>query len=110
MNLNNEAIVRKCFAAYETGDRDLIESVLAADFTFHAPPDPNLDRRGYFERCWPFHNAHPKFNFEMVCSHGDRVMVLYRVTRDRGPQIRNVEVFRVDGEKIADVTVFFGPK
>src|SRR5436305_12044197 len=44
---------RDSYRAYETGDRDLIESVLADDFTFYSPPDPGLDRAQYFERCWP---------------------------------------------------------
>jgi ketosteroid isomerase-like protein len=105
----NEAAVRSAYGAYETGDRALIESVLAEDFAFHAPPDPNLNRTRYFERCWPFHSARPKFTFEMICSQGDTVMVLYQATRDNGPPIRNVEVFTLRDTKITSVTVFFGP-
>jgi ketosteroid isomerase-like protein len=105
----NEAAVRSAFTAYETGDRPLLESVLAGDFHFHAPPDPNLDRAAYFERCWPFHHAHPKFTFELICSQGDTVIALYHATRDGGPPIRNVEVFTLRDAKITSVTVFFGP-
>ena len=46
-------LVRDCYRAYETGDRALVDGLLSADYTFFAPPDPGIDRAGYFERCWP---------------------------------------------------------
>jgi ketosteroid isomerase-like protein len=45
-------LVRDCYDAFARGDRALIERCLADDFTFSAPPDPQLDRAGFFERCW----------------------------------------------------------
>ncbi len=47
------ALVRDCYRAWETADRELVERILSEDFTFSSPPDPMLDRAGYFERCWP---------------------------------------------------------
>ena len=46
-------LVRDAYGAYESGDRELIERLLADDFTFFSPPDPGIGRATYFERCWP---------------------------------------------------------
>jgi hypothetical protein len=35
-------VVRRVFAAYETGDRSVVEEVLADAFTFSSPPDPDF--------------------------------------------------------------------
>jgi ketosteroid isomerase-like protein len=60
-------IARECFAAYESGDRSLVERHLADDFRFYSPADPGIDRERYFERCWP--------NAERIASFafGDKV-------------------------------------
>lgn len=39
------------YAAFAAGDRSVFEQRLTDDFLFSAPPDPRLDRDGYFERC-----------------------------------------------------------
>ena len=46
-------IAKEYYSAFAKGDRRFIEEHLADNFTFSAPPDPHLDRAGYFERCWP---------------------------------------------------------
>ena len=46
-------IARETYDAFATGDRDVVERHFGKDFSFSAPPDPLLDRDGYFERCWP---------------------------------------------------------
>ena len=50
---DRKQIVRDSYAAFAAGDRSAFEAALSDDFTFSAPPDPMLDRAGYFERCWP---------------------------------------------------------
>ena len=54
--------VRRCYAAYESGDPAALEESLSDDFTFYSPPDPGIDRATYFERCWP--NAELISSFE----------------------------------------------
>jgi ketosteroid isomerase-like protein len=100
--------VRAMYRAYETRDRDLIESLIADEFAFSAPPDPLLDRAGYFERCWP--NAQHITAYEIVraIEHGDEVVITYEATRDEGPKFRNTEIFTVAGERISRVEVYFG--
>jgi ketosteroid isomerase-like protein len=104
----NTQLVRDNFRAYETADRDLIESLLAEDFTFSSPADVAIDRAGYFERCWPNagHLAH--FALTRVIESGDEVVVTYEAERADGSRFRNTEVHTVAGGKVRAVEVYFG--
>ncbi len=37
-------LARDAYRAYESQDRELIDSLLADDFVFYSPPDPGIDR------------------------------------------------------------------
>ena len=101
-------LARAAYRAYETGDRDLIESLIADDLVFYSPPDPGIDRAAYFERCWP--NAETLKSFELVrmVESGDEVIVTYESTRSDGGRFRNTEVLTFAGEQIRQVEVYFG--
>ena len=101
-------IVRDCYAAYETGDRDLIDRHLAGDYVFSAPPDVGIDRATYFERCWPNAANVAGFEFERLFEHDGEVFVTYVATRSDGSRFRNTEVFRFDGDKVVSTEVYFG--
>jgi ketosteroid isomerase-like protein len=100
--------VRDCFAAYESGERGLIEQHLSEDFTFYSPPDPGIDLATYWERCWP--NAHliESFDLERLIESGDEVVVTYKSTKADGGRFRNTEVFTFAGDKVIRVEVYFG--
>jgi hypothetical protein len=100
--------VRASYTAFADGDRDLIERVLADDLTFSAPPDPLLDRAGYFERCWPGAGSGLSFAFVRLAEVGDEVLVTYEATRADGTRFRNTELFGFDGDRIARIEVYFG--
>jgi ketosteroid isomerase-like protein len=109
--MNNDEkteIVRSAFRAYETEDRDLIESVLADDYEFFSPPDPGIDRATYFERCWPNAGRIESFEFVRLIEHGDEVVVTYEAKRADGTRFRNTEVFHLSGAKIDRTEVYFG--
>lgn len=101
-------LARSAYRAYETGDRELIESLLAEDLVFYSPPDPGIDRATYFERCWP--NAETLTHFELVrlVEAGDEVTVTYESTKADGRRFRNTEVLTFAGAKIRQVEVYFG--
>jgi ketosteroid isomerase-like protein len=101
-------LARDAYRAYETGDRELIESLLADDLVFYSPPDPGIDRAAYFERCWP--NAETLVGFELVrlIGSGDEVVVTYESTKADGARFRNTEVLSFASEKIRRVEVYFG--
>jgi ketosteroid isomerase-like protein len=100
--------VHAMYRAFATADREVVEAALAADLTFHSPPDPELDREGYFERCWPGAGNRNEFEFVRTIEAGDEVIVTYEATRVDGSRFRNTEVLTFDGEKIAEVEVYFG--
>jgi ketosteroid isomerase-like protein len=96
------------FRAFAVGEREVVEALLAPDFSFHSPPDPELDREGYFERCWP--NSGNLFEFEFVrtIESGDEVVVTYEATRADGSRFRNTEVLGFAGEQVVKTEVYFG--
>jgi ketosteroid isomerase-like protein len=104
------ALARASYEAFAAGDRDAIEALLAEDLRFSAPPDPDLDRAGYFERCWP-HSGNPNaFAFERLQEIGDdAVLVTYEARRPDGTRFRNTEVLTFDErDRIRRIEVYFG--
>ncbi len=96
------------YRAFAAGDRDPVEELLADDFSFSSPPDPLLDRAGYFERCWPGAGSLTEFDFVRLVESGDEVVVTYEATRTDGTRFRNTEVLTFAGEKISRAEVYFG--
>jgi ketosteroid isomerase-like protein len=101
-------LVRDCYRAYETGDRELVDGLLADDYTFFAPPDPGIDRARYFERCWPNAAAIAAFAYVRLAEVGDEVLVTYEATRTDGSRFRNTEIFGFTGDLISRTEVYFG--
>jgi ketosteroid isomerase-like protein len=101
-------VVRDVYGAYESGDRDVVEQHLSDDFTFSAPPDVGIDRKTYFERCWPNSETTEAFEYERLFEANDEVIVTYEATRTDGRRFRNTEIFGFDGDKISQVEVYFG--
>jgi hypothetical protein len=105
---DRKQIAQDAYRAFAAGDRSFYEERLADDFTFSAPPDPLLDRDGYFERCWPGAGLGQEFNFVRVIESGDEVVVTYESRRPDGSGGRNTEILTFDGDKISRVEVYFG--
>jgi ketosteroid isomerase-like protein len=111
MNMNGSdriQVVRDSYRAFETGDRDLAERVFGEGLRFHAPPDPELDRAGYFERCWPNSGHLEAFEFVRLFKRGEEVFVTYEARRTDGSRFRNTEVLTVRDGKLVEVEVYFG--
>jgi ketosteroid isomerase-like protein len=101
-------LARECYAAYESGDRRLVEELLSDDFVFFSPYDVGIDRARYFERCWPNAELIDSFEFVRLVEAGDEVVVTYEATRTDGSRFRNTEVLTFEGNKICKVEVYFG--
>lgn len=102
-------LAKACYRAYENGDRELIEELIAPKFTFHSPADEQgLDRDAYFERCWPNAGNLASFEFVRLIADGDEVVVTYEATREDGSRFRNTEVLTFDGDKQSRAEVYFG--
>jgi ketosteroid isomerase-like protein len=101
-------LAQRALESFAAEDRAAIEELLADEFTFSSPPDPGLDRDGFFERCWP--NAHLIESFDVVrlVESGDEVIVTYESTKTDGSRFRNTEVLTFEGDRIARQEVYFG--
>jgi hypothetical protein len=100
MSMNRIDIARELYEGFASADRGAAEELLSPDFTFSAPPDPLLDRDGYFERCWPGAGSGDAFEFVRLVESGDEVIVTYERTRPDGGRGRNTEVLTFIGGQI----------
>jgi ketosteroid isomerase-like protein len=105
---NRLQLVRDAYGAYESGDRDLLEGLLADDLVFYSPPDPGIDRATYFERCWPNSKTIVSFDLVRLVENGDEVIITYESTKTDGRRLRNTEVLTFDGDQISKQEVYFG--
>jgi ketosteroid isomerase-like protein len=105
---DRKQLARDAYVAFAAGDRSFYENHLSDEFQFSSPPDPKLDRDGYFERCWPGAGKGQKFEFVRLIESGDEVVVTYEMRKPDGRMGRNTEVLTFDGDKISRVEVYFG--
>ena len=105
---DRKKLAREAYGAYESGDRTVLEDLLADDFIFYSPADVGIDRPTYFERCWPNAELIKAFEFKRVVETGDDVIVTYEATRTDGSRFRNTEVLAFRGDTIARAEVYFG--
>lgn len=105
---DRKQLVRDSYAAFQSGDRGRIEELFSDDFSFYSPPDPGIDRAGYFERCWPNSELIESFDFVRLIEAGDEVIVTYESTKTDGRRLRNTEVHTFEGDRIRKVEVYFG--
>jgi hypothetical protein len=99
--------VRAIDNAYAESDRAKAETLIADDFRFTSPLDNRLDRRTYFERCWPNNENIKGFDIIHMVSDDQQVFVTYEA-RSAYRRFRNTEIITVRGEKILAVKVYFG--
>ncbi len=102
-------LAKAVYRAYAEADREAIEGLMAEEFSFVSPADPQgLDRAGYFERCWPGAGGVKEFEFVRAVEDGDEVVVTYEATRADGSRFRNTEVLTFDGDLQTRAEVYFG--
>jgi len=102
-----EKLVRSCFEAFATKNRVAIEAVLADDFHFSSPLDNRIDRKTYFEVCWPGSERLDGFDIQRLTVDGDHAFVTYEGHMGK-ETFRNTEVHTVRGGRIVEVEVYFG--
>ncbi len=101
-------LARDLYLAFAAGNREVVESMIASDFTFSSPVDVGLDRAGYFLRCWPGSGQQQQFDFVRLVEDGDEVIVTYDMTRGDGARGRNTEVLTFNGDQVIAAEVYFG--
>lgn len=101
-------IVRRLFAAYVAQQPDVVDPMLTRNFTFSSPRDDHIDRKRYFEHCWPKEKIFRDIHIEHLVADGDDVIVSYRAEKMDGGSFRNVEMIHFAGDRIAEIDVYFG--
>jgi ketosteroid isomerase-like protein len=102
------SLARASYRAYESGDRQALEALVADDFAFWSPQDDGIDRTTYFERCWPNHETVAAFEFKRLEQLGDEVLVTYEAERVDGSRFRNTEILTFAGDQLTLAEVYFG--
>jgi ketosteroid isomerase-like protein len=109
MSADKAAAIRALFAAYLANDREAVEQAFAEDFRFTSPFDHELDKQGYFERCWQDDNRWiERHEIERIMIEGDAAYVGYLCVARDGGSFRNTELMLFDGDKIRRIEVYFG--
>jgi SnoaL-like protein len=103
-----QQVTQDLYRAFNEGDRDAVERILADDLTFSSPLDVGLDRAGYFERCWPGAGQRWETEFVRLVESGNEVIVTYESRKPDGTRGRNTEVLTFDGDRVSKVEVYFG--
>ena len=101
-------LARGVFSAYENVDREAIEALLAAEFTFTSPYDDHIDRDAYFDRCWPGAGHFAGFDLKQISVDGARCFVVYEAHLKSGATFRNTEMFCTADGQVCSIEVFFG--
>lgn len=101
-------IARRAYDAYQAREREVFESLLADDFRFSSPHDPDIDKAAYFERCWPNMEHMRSLTVDRVVEADGEVFVRYEVERTTGERFHNVELLTVRDDRIARVEVYYG--
>ena len=104
----HKRLARRLYEAFSAGDRDFFEEHLADDLIFSSPPDPDLDRAGFFERCWPGAGQGQGIDIVRLIESGDEVVVTYELKRPDGCGGRNTEVLTFCGDELNRIEVYFG--
>jgi ketosteroid isomerase-like protein len=102
------SVAKASYEAYARKDRAAIQSLIAENFNFTSPLDNRIDRKTYFERCWPNSERLSAFEFIHVVPHGDKVFVTYEATGADGKKFRNTEILTVRNGQIFEAEVYFG--
>jgi hypothetical protein len=108
MITNPLAIARACLQAYVEKDRAAIETLIADDYRFSSPIDNALDRKTYFELCWPNSKTLTGFDYIYQNEDGNRAFIVYEAHTDGGKTFRNSEVYTVRNGQLVATEVYFG--
>jgi ketosteroid isomerase-like protein len=108
MNISPLAVVRACLQAYVDKDRAAIEALIADAYHFTSPIDNALDRRRYFEICWPNSETMAGFDCIYQAAEGDRAFIVYEGRTTTGKAFRNTEVHTVRDGRLVATEVYFG--
>lgn len=101
-------LVRKSYSAFFSKNRRKMDDILSDDFTFNSPQDDHINKATYFERCFPHSDQFRSHEIENIFVSGNEALVRYQAELKDGTRFRNTEYFRIEGNKIKEIDVYFG--
>src|SRR6516162_121398 len=112
LSQQNEQLVRKFYAAWESKDWHALDILLADDFTFTSPNDDDNIRKGVYKtRCWDSNvNLIEHFDLQHIVGSGNDAFVMYVVHIKDGKTLENIEHLQMRGGKVEAVRCYFGGK
>ena len=112
LSQQNEQLVRKFYAAWESKDWHALDILLADDFTFTSPNDDDHIRKGVYKtRCWDSNvNLIEHFDLQHIVGSGNDVFVMYVLHIKNGKTLENIEHLQMRGGKVGAVRCYFGGK
>lgn len=102
-------LIRKYMAAFLAKDTKTLEEGLSDDFTFTSPRDDHISKTAFFERCLPGADQFRIQRVEQLFAQGNQAFVRYYAELKDGSAFHNTEYIRMEGNKIKEVEVYFGP-
>jgi ketosteroid isomerase-like protein len=107
---HQKEMVRRWYAAWDTKDWGVVDSLAADDFTFSsAAGDDHISKSTFKAQCWDTQSALiDRFELQSVLANGTEVFVKYVFRTKKGKAIRNVERFTFKGDKVAALECYFG--
>jgi hypothetical protein len=102
------AVARACLKAYVDKDRAALEALIAADYRFTSPIDNGIDRKTYFEICWPNNKGITGVEYIYQLEDAHRAFIVYEVRTDAGKAFRNSELHFVQDGQLVATEVYFG--
>lgn len=110
LSTSKEEVIRKYYAAWEKKDWGPFDMLLADNFTFtSANDDDHISKSVFKARCWETQiDFIERFELEQVIGNGNEAFVKYLCRTKNGKSFRNVEYFRVTGEKVEAIECYFG--
>ena len=94
--------------AYHARDKNALERLLSDDFAFCSPLDTTSGKDHYLKTCSPSSEHQLNHLIERLSVEGNEAFVTCECERTDGTKFRNTEFFRIEGDKITHVDVYFG--
>ena len=104
-----EQLIRNYYSGWEKKEWGLIESALAANFTFTSPnDDDHISKPAFKARCWPQADFVARFELESVLVKDDEAFVKYLCRTTKATSFRNIDYWRFEGERVNAIEDYFG--
>jgi ketosteroid isomerase-like protein len=105
----NAKAVKAYYTAFEKKDWNLMQGILADEFTFTSPLDDHISLQAFKERCWPNAYKIKRCELEKITVDGNSAFVIYNGLTTEGKLFRNSDYFKLKDGKITAYECFFGP-